>query len=218
MLASLLRPKKRREYAQSSLFPSPYTRDESRWPLLNETARGGQKPGYGVLYGNVETNEEDTEEESVEDEDADAEDEDAPIESTPLLPIFSAPHLGTAPVTMKEFGTVLTDFVSLIRYSSGLRRYTCDPILDYLAVRNHPYLGPTPIASDFAILGEANPTENQSFALFKSYTLRIDDELPSIRQGSSFEPRKQRHQPHSCDGERASCDQAPQGLHNPRID
>jgi hypothetical protein len=63
--------------------------------LLNETARGGQKPGYGELDGN-ETNEEDTEE-SIEDEDADAEEEDAPIESTPLLPIFSAPHLGTAP-------------------------------------------------------------------------------------------------------------------------
>ncbi|KAL3454360.1 hypothetical protein BJX65DRAFT_260390 [Aspergillus insuetus] len=97
MLASLLRPKKRREYAQSSLFPSPYTADESRWPLLDETARGGQKPGYGELGGN-ETNEEDTEEESIEDEDADAEDEDAPIESTPLLPIFSAPHLDILPV------------------------------------------------------------------------------------------------------------------------
>jgi hypothetical protein len=37
---------------------------------------------------------EDAEEESIEDEDADGEDEAAPIESTPLLPIFSAPHLG----------------------------------------------------------------------------------------------------------------------------
>ncbi|KAJ0415210.1 hypothetical protein BJY00DRAFT_293882 [Aspergillus carlsbadensis] len=97
MLASLLRPKKRREYAQSSFFPSPYTADESRWPLLNETARGGQKPIYGELDRN-ETGDEDTEDESVEDEDADAEDEDAPIESTPLLPIFSAPHLDILPV------------------------------------------------------------------------------------------------------------------------
>jgi hypothetical protein len=185
--------------------------------LLDETARGGQKPGYGELGGN-ERGEEDTEDESIEDEDADAEDEDAPIESTPLLPIFSAPHLGTAPVTMKKFWRVFTDFVSLNRYPSGLRRYTCYPILDHLAVRNHPYLGPAPIASDFAILGKANSTENQSLALFKSYAICIDDELPSIRQGSSFEPRKQRNQPHSCDGERASGDKAPQRLHNPRID
>ncbi|KAL2840865.1 hypothetical protein BJY01DRAFT_15457 [Aspergillus pseudoustus] len=94
MLVSLLRPKKRRQYAQGSLFPD--TADESRWPLLNETACGGQKSGHNGLGGHAD--EEDTENESVEDEDADAEDEDAPIESTPLLPIFSAAHLDILPV------------------------------------------------------------------------------------------------------------------------
>ncbi|KAL3455079.1 hypothetical protein BJX64DRAFT_273038 [Aspergillus heterothallicus] len=96
MLTSLLRPKKRREYAQSSLFPAPYAAGDSRWPLLNKNARVGQKTGYNGLTGH--TDGEDTEEESVEDEDADAEDEDVPIESTPLLPIFSAPHLDILPV------------------------------------------------------------------------------------------------------------------------
>ena len=87
MLASLLRPKKRREYAQSSQFASRYATDESRWPLLNENQEynGIRERRAGL---------EDAEEESVEDEDADGEDEAAPIESTPLLPIFSAPHLG----------------------------------------------------------------------------------------------------------------------------
>ncbi|KAL3430273.1 hypothetical protein BDV09DRAFT_26255 [Aspergillus tetrazonus] len=91
MLASLLRPKKRREYAQSSQFASRYATDESRWPLLNENQEynGIREHRAGL---------EDAEEESVEDEDADGEDEAAPIESTPLLPIFSAPHLDILPV------------------------------------------------------------------------------------------------------------------------
>ncbi|KAL4907166.1 hypothetical protein BDW74DRAFT_148688 [Aspergillus multicolor] len=84
MLASLLRPKKRRDYAHNTQFASPYATDESRWPLLNGnrgyTARG------------------DNDEESIEDEDADGEDEDAPIETTPLLPIFSAPLLDALPI------------------------------------------------------------------------------------------------------------------------
>lgn len=86
MLASLLRPKKRREYAQNPLFRSSYTVNESTWPLLDGDA------GYnGPREHRVD---DDAENEGIGAEEADAEDEDAPIESSPLLPIFSAPHLG----------------------------------------------------------------------------------------------------------------------------
>ncbi|KAL4734732.1 hypothetical protein BDV11DRAFT_49333 [Aspergillus similis] len=91
MLASLLRPNKRREYAQSSQFASRYATNESRWPLLNEN------DGYNGIREH-RAGLENAEEESVEDEDADEEDEAAPIESTPLLPIFSAPHLDILPI------------------------------------------------------------------------------------------------------------------------
>ncbi|KAL4918352.1 hypothetical protein BDW62DRAFT_181786 [Aspergillus aurantiobrunneus] len=91
MLASLLRPKKRREYAQSSLFPSPDIANESRWPLLDGNV------GYNRIRERA-TDDDDAREESIEDEDADGEDEDAPIESSPLLPIFSAPHLDVLPI------------------------------------------------------------------------------------------------------------------------
>ncbi|KAL4973289.1 hypothetical protein BDW66DRAFT_107227 [Aspergillus desertorum] len=91
MLASLLRPKKRREYAQRSQFASRYTTNESRWPSSNGN------DGYH-RFRPQRAGIEDAEEEIVEDEDADGEDEDAPIESTPLLPIFSAPHLDILPI------------------------------------------------------------------------------------------------------------------------
>ncbi|KAL4779545.1 hypothetical protein BJX76DRAFT_340470 [Aspergillus varians] len=87
MLASLLRPKKRREYAQNS---PPHTADQSRWPLLNHEA------GYNGLREH--RTDDDAGNESIEDEDADGEDEDAPIESSPLLPMFSAPHLDVLPI------------------------------------------------------------------------------------------------------------------------
>ncbi|KAL2827534.1 hypothetical protein BDW59DRAFT_55516 [Aspergillus cavernicola] len=94
MLASLLRPKKRREYAQ---FPSRYHNNDSRWPFLDRKAHGNQNNGYDELREDQNDNE-DEEDESHNDEDADGEDEDAPIESTPLLPIFSAPHLDILPI------------------------------------------------------------------------------------------------------------------------
>ncbi|KAL4806790.1 hypothetical protein BDV18DRAFT_120048 [Aspergillus unguis] len=90
MLASLLRPKKRREYTQGSPFLSPYgTHDESRWPLLNGDTgyNGPREHGAGG----------DADDETIEDEDVDGEDEDVPVEA-PLLPIFSAPHLDILPV------------------------------------------------------------------------------------------------------------------------
>lgn len=83
MLASLLRPNKRREYAQRSPFLSPHgTHSESRWPWMN----GDAAHEHGAHR--------DAEDESIEDEDADGDDEDAQGEASPLLPIFSAPHLG----------------------------------------------------------------------------------------------------------------------------
>ncbi|KAL4886679.1 hypothetical protein BJY04DRAFT_76418 [Aspergillus karnatakaensis] len=95
MLASLLRPKKRREYAHSSLFPSFDTTDESRRPLLNH---GSQVTGYTAIRERQADNDGTEDESLVEDEDEDADREDRPIEPSPLLPIFSAAHLDILPI------------------------------------------------------------------------------------------------------------------------
>ncbi|PYI11825.1 hypothetical protein BO78DRAFT_101887 [Aspergillus sclerotiicarbonarius CBS 121057] len=91
MLASLLRPKKRRVYADRSPFSSPYTTRDSPWPFFQDNpSQGGPAPGYG------EINEEGPD--AMPGEDESDEDDDGPVESTPLLPIFSASHLDTLPV------------------------------------------------------------------------------------------------------------------------
>ncbi|KAE8393344.1 hypothetical protein BDV23DRAFT_149509 [Aspergillus alliaceus] len=90
MLASLLRPKKRRVYAERSPFSSPYTTRDLPWPFL----RRDSEARYEGLQGNDDVDEcaDDGEEDEDEDED------DGPFESSPLLPIFSASHLDTLPV------------------------------------------------------------------------------------------------------------------------
>ncbi|KAE8320063.1 hypothetical protein BDV41DRAFT_1611 [Aspergillus transmontanensis] len=91
MLASLLRPKKRRVYAERSPFSSPYTTRDLPWPFLQ---RGSEEAQYEEIQGN------DDADEDVDDgeEDESGDEDDGPSESSPLLPIFSASHLDTLPV------------------------------------------------------------------------------------------------------------------------
>lgn len=111
MLASLLRPKKRRVYAERSPFSSPYTTRESAWPILQRNSG----PGYHQIQDHP-ADDHGIEHTEYDDEDADGEDgedeEDGPIESTPLLPIFSASHLGMKSDLELLFltkGTLLTE-------------------------------------------------------------------------------------------------------------
>ena len=102
MLASLLRPKKRREQIDQPPR-SPYTStDYSQW------FRAARRRGLNTRRSGNSSDEDmpelqDIDEDIVEhwgreeeDEDEEEEEEDGPLESTPLLPIFSASHLGTA--------------------------------------------------------------------------------------------------------------------------
>ena len=88
MLASLLRPKKRRVDAERSPFATRHAARQQGLGPEYEYARRN----YGA-FGDLD---------GVEDEDQEAdgdeEEDDAPLESTPLLPIFSASHLDTLPV------------------------------------------------------------------------------------------------------------------------
>lgn len=92
MFASLLRPKKRRVYAERSPFSSPCgTREES--PFFRNQGRGNDsRTKYEEQ--DLDDNHGDEHEETG-DDDEDGED-DNPHDSTPLLPIFSASHLGIA--------------------------------------------------------------------------------------------------------------------------
>ncbi|PWY89804.1 cation channel family transporter [Aspergillus heteromorphus CBS 117.55] len=96
MLASLLRPKKRRVYAERSPFSSPYTTRDSPWPFFRDNGRQeGPDAGYEEI--NIHNGDIEGADTASGEDDADEED-DGPIESTPLLPIFSSSHLDTLPV------------------------------------------------------------------------------------------------------------------------
>ena len=95
MLASLLRPKKRRVYAERSPFSSPYTAREA------PVCRDQHPPHHTAIRFNGLSDDEHDDGDVDDDNDygagenyEDAEDEDEANESTPLLPIFSASHLG----------------------------------------------------------------------------------------------------------------------------
>lgn len=79
MLSSLLRPKKNRQHVEeASVFSTPY--EQRRHATADFTEDDGEDEEF----------EEDDEEEGEEDVDEEDGEED-----TPLLPIFSAAHLGT---------------------------------------------------------------------------------------------------------------------------
>lgn len=90
MLASLLRPKKRRVYAERSPFSSPYnTPRQSPWPFHQQNPEPEER-----YNGDERRTYEESEDAEARDEGEETEEEDGPLESTPLLPIFSASHLG----------------------------------------------------------------------------------------------------------------------------
>ncbi|PKY09350.1 putative cation channel family transporter [Aspergillus campestris IBT 28561] len=88
MLASLLRPKKRRVDPERSPFASRHPARQRDFAAENEYARRN----YGAI-GELDGIENEDQE-----ADRDEEEDGAPLESTPLLPIFSASHLDTLPV------------------------------------------------------------------------------------------------------------------------
>jgi hypothetical protein len=97
MLSSLLRSKKSRLIGDRSPFSSPYTGEPTpplagRHGFLNERRRAARDYEETEVSDNENAIEDDAEE--LEEEDGDDENEDGLAESTPLLPIFSAAHLG----------------------------------------------------------------------------------------------------------------------------
>ncbi|KAI9930593.1 hypothetical protein ASPWEDRAFT_107132 [Aspergillus wentii DTO 134E9] len=98
MLASLLRPKKRRIYAERSPFSSPYTVRQETPFYRDEPRRNGPRAGFDKINNSEGSADEEGFEDAEDvDEDID-EEEDGRDELTPLLPIFSASQLDALPV------------------------------------------------------------------------------------------------------------------------
>jgi hypothetical protein len=101
MLASLLRPKARRQQIDQTpfSFSSPLApSDSSPWyrAARRRGAQRARRAGDSEYEHAPELQEidEDMDQDWVGEEDEEDHEDDGPLESTPLLPIFSASHLG----------------------------------------------------------------------------------------------------------------------------
>jgi len=116
MLASLLRPKKRRASTERSPFAAPSTARESS-PLLRrrnaaDSADDASDEDEGTGYEHDPGDDLEEEEEEEGEDDAHEEDEDGPGDSPPLLPIFSAPYLGE---DLEKIVCLRTNFITDMR-------------------------------------------------------------------------------------------------------
>jgi hypothetical protein len=88
MFASLLRPKRQRDPVDQSPFstPSPWSRAPRNNPRRVNRSGESSEDDAPELQG--------IDEEDMDEDWEGEEEEDGPLESTPLLPMFSASHLG----------------------------------------------------------------------------------------------------------------------------
>lgn len=108
MLASLLRPKARRAQVDQTPFSSPFTPSDSS-PWFRAAAQRGPRRARAIEHsdddmpGPLEEIDEDVDEDWIGEEEEEEDDNDGPVESTPLLPIFSASHLGSFLLRVASF-------------------------------------------------------------------------------------------------------------------
>lgn len=192
MLASLLRPKARRDRIDQTPFSSPFTHSETS-PWFRAAARRAPPRARDADHSSeddapdLEEIDEETAEDWVGEED---EEDDGPVESTPLLPMFSSSDLGTLdPINPNQ-----SDWLTRVCYRcpARVRYYPCYPSPDRLSVRDNLDLGPTAFAASVSVPRQADPAENHVSALLASHPLRFNGQLPPVRKGNTTKPWKQR--------------------------
>ena len=128
---------------------------------------------------------EEEEEEEVEDEDEEL-DEDGDAETTPLLPIFSAAHLGRPVLPLNGRLTLMPNSV-YHRLLACLQSHAHHSLAHRPSMRNNPLMGPATIAPSLPVPGQADPARNKDCPLLESYIIRANGQLFAIRQRSAIE-------------------------------
>lgn len=137
----------------------------------------------------TEDNDENTEDEEEGDGDEDEEDEEENEEDgdedgdedTPLLPIFSAAHLGKKDL----LEPISCHFYMLTspRCASCIQSHACHPSHRPPQNRNHLDLGPTPIATSLPVSSQTDATTGSNESLFAGDVIRFDGKLFTIPEG-----------------------------------
>lgn len=84
-----------------------------------------------------------------------------------------------------EIDCHMTDKMALsIRCSSRIRHHACHPFAHCLPLRDHPIVGPIAFAPNISVPGETDPAEDYGVAFLPSDSIRVDDQLSTVQQGS----------------------------------
>lgn len=191
MLASLLRPKGRRDRIDQTPFSSPFAPSETS-PWFQAAARRAPRRARDADHSSeddapeLEEIDEEVDEDWVGQED---EEDDGPVESTPLLPIFSSSHLGTRNRTIHN--QIKRLMKHCYRCSTRVRYHPCYPSADRLSMRDDLDLGPAALASGVSVPGQTDPAKDHGGTLFTSHTLCFDGQLPTVPKGNATQSRQQ---------------------------
>ena len=196
MLSSLLRPKKKVRRVQEQ-FTSPAPPGEQSAPAKHGRERAEAR--YAAAdWTETDDNDEETEEEDsngggLEEEQAELDhlggeddDHEDDNEGTPLLPIFSAPHLGTIFIQC----CLHLDNANYYRCNTGLSSNTCDSNDCPSSKRNNLDVGPTAVSASITIPRETYAATDSNSTLLSSDTVCLDGELPTVWEGSTNKSSK----------------------------
>lgn len=130
-------------------------------PLDNRKARLGTP--IAIDANDSEDDADGDEEDEVQDAFEEEDDEDGHGEATPLLPIFSAAHLGTQSRLHRKPPGPATELCA--RRHSHLQPYTLDTPPDHPALRNNTVMGSVAFSTNLPVLGQTYPATNTKPAL-----------------------------------------------------
>lgn len=195
MLSSFKRGRGRPR-GERSPFSSPYTALLSspvaaRRGSLEERRRPAADFNADVSPARDTKVDEHEDEEELEEEDEEDEDEDGEGDTTPLLPIFSAAHLGIHVVHTTSTNMPIT-IADHPRFPSCIQPDTRHPLTGRSAMRNHPLMGPIEVSAGLSVSGEAHSAADPNFSFLPCDAVRPDGQLPTVQQGGANESREQR--------------------------
>ena len=179
MFPSLSRKPKGSKGREPSPFSSPYSNIQAspiaaRRTSIEERRRPAAKFDRLLSPGPTSRIEE---EEQDEEQGEDVNEEDDAGELSPLLPIFSAAHLGSfhRVLIVRNFAQWRIRCLASVQYNAH------DPFARRSSMRDHPLLGPATVTPGVPVPCQTYPATDTGLSLFKGYTLRSDGQLPAIQ-------------------------------------
>lgn len=181
MFSSFTSLGKGRHHEDRSPFVSPHTallsapvaaRRSSLEERRRPAAEFNQIVSPGVT-GKIDEEREEEEEGDEQDLD-DGLDEDGDEDFTPLLPIFSAAHLGSFASPTSSFAQFCNSVAdeSMRRFLTRVQPYAYHSHLGRSSMRDNPFVGPAKVAPSFTVPYQTNPAANSSFTLFEGHSVR----------------------------------------------